>query len=159
MKGYKPRDPLSLHGVIAQAYSELGGVEAVSETVLTERTKNWLYVAATPDLEARKQARLTLDEAVSMTRSGANAFAAHFAYLAGAALIPLEAADTPAPDQADVVAHIARLGQEAGEAMAEVASAYADRKFSPHEVKRCRKEVLDVIAACHGILGVIGAAS
>ncbi|MEM9964973.1 MAG: hypothetical protein AAGC58_06465, partial [Asticcacaulis sp.] len=57
----KLRCPVSLHGVIAQAYDEVGGLDEVT-TVLPHRAKGWLYQSTNPDLEGRHQAKPTFED-------------------------------------------------------------------------------------------------
>lgn len=139
----KLRCPVSLHGVIARAYEQAGGVDEVT-TILPHRSKGWLYQSTNPDLEARHQAKPTFEDVRALTRAGATAFAADLARIAGMQLVPLHG---DGAGVADITASSAALMQEAGEALSEVAAAVADGEISPHERARMIAAVKDVSAA------------
>src|SRR5690606_24202419 len=72
-KPMKPRTPGSLHHALTRAINQVGGLPTAAD--LIQRQENWLYKAADPDVDERRKATLSYEEARTLTRSGAEALA------------------------------------------------------------------------------------
>lgn len=85
-KPMKPRTPGSLHHALTRAINEVGGLPAAAD--LIQRQENWLYKAADPDVDERRKATLSYEEARTLSRTGAMALAEDLALLAGGFFLP-----------------------------------------------------------------------
>lgn len=148
MTGFRPNKPRrygTVHAVIARAFDQLGGLEHASE--LLDRPADWLYAAADPDRERRKQANLTLDQARIMCRHGAVALAEDMATQAGGLFLP------PVPDTAPAAmqAALAAYATESGQAMAEIITRAADGVFDQADARAALPEIDDALRALMGL--------
>lgn len=144
----KPRKPGSLHAALSRAIHEVGGLEQAAE--LIQRSSNWLYTAADPDVERRKEAKLSYEEARALSRSGASGLAEDLALLAGGLFLP------PVPDTAPRALQeaVAAYAAESGQALSEIIQRAADGDFSRHDASVALKEVDEAIRALMSVRAI-----
>lgn len=118
----KPRRPGSIHKAIADAISQIGTLDDAAEVI--ERQPYWLYTAADPDVEKRKEAKLSYAEACRLAQAGGRALAEHLALEAGGVFIPAGVID-----QAALQAQLATFSAESGELVSETIRRIADGEF------------------------------
>lgn len=144
----KPRSHGSLHLALTNAINEVGGLAAAGE--LIHRGENWLYTAADPDVERRKEARLSYEDARTLCRAGATSLAEDLSLLAGGVFLP------PVPDTAPHALQlaVAAYAAESGEALAEIIRRAADGDFSQQDAAVSLKEIDDALRALMGIRAI-----
>lgn len=144
----KPRSHGSLHLALTNAINEVGGLAAAGE--LIHRGENWLYTAADPDVERRKEARLSYEDARTLSRAGATSLAEDLSLLAGGAFLP------PLPDTAPHALQlaVAAYAAESGEVLAEIIRRAADGDFSPQDATVSLKEIDEALRALMGIRAI-----
>gem|GEM_PF-561550 len=147
-KPMKPRTPGSLHHALTRAINEVGGLSAAAD--LIQRQDNWLYKAADPDVDERRKATLSYEEARAMCRAGATALAEDLALLAGGFFLP------PVPDTAPHALQmaVATYAAESGEALSEILKRAADGDFSPRDATASLKEIDDALRALMAIRSI-----
>jgi len=137
----KPRAPGTLHLALTTAINQVGGLAPAAD--LIQRSESWLYTAADPDVERRREAKLSYEEARTLSREGATALAEDLALLAGGVFLP------PPPDAAPhVLQHaLAAYASESGEALGEIIKRAADGDFSKTDAKCALKEIDEALRA------------
>lgn len=137
----KPRAPGSLHLALTNSINQVGGLASAAD--LIQRSESWLYTAADPDVERRREAKLSYEEARTLSRAGATALAEDLALLAGGVFLP------PPPDAAPhALQHaLATYAAESGEALAEIIKRAADGDFSKADAKHALKEIDEALRA------------
>lgn len=152
-KPVKPRAPGSLHHALTRAVNEVGGLTPASD--LLQRSESWLYTAADPDVERRREAKLAYEEARTLSRAGATALAEDLALLAGGVFLP------PVPDLAPAALQmaVASYAAESGEALAEIIRRAADGEFSKTDATASLKEIDDALRALMSIRAIATAAA
>lgn len=137
----KPRAPGSLHSALTRAINEVGGLAPAAD--LIQRSESWLYTAADPDVERRREAKLSYEEARTLSRAGAVSLAEDLALLAGGVFLP------PPPDTALHALQLAlsAYAAESGEALGEIIKRAADGDFSKADAKATLKEIDDALRA------------
>lgn len=138
-KPMKPRTPGSLHHALTRAINEVGGLSAAAD--LIQRQDNWLYKAADPDVDERRKATLSYEEARTMSRAGASALAEDLALLAGGFFLPPIPDTAPHALQMAVASYVA----ESGEALSEILKRAADGDFSRSDATASLKEIDDAL--------------
>lgn len=118
----KPRKPGSIHKAISDAIAQVGTLDEAAEVI--ERQPYWLYTAADPDVERRKEAHLTFAHACKLSGAGATALAEHLAHEAGGVFVPAGVID-----QAALQAQLATFSAEGGEMVSEIIRRAADGEF------------------------------
>lgn len=144
----KPRAPGSLHDALSRAIDQVGGLETAAD--ILDRNTDWLYSAADPNRERRKQARLSLEEARALSRAGATALAEDLALLAGGAFVPGCASADPVALQAAVGAYAA----ESGQVISEIIQRAADGVFDAVDAGVALREIDDAVRALMCVRGV-----
>lgn len=147
-KPMKPRTPGSLHHALTRAINEVGGLPAAAD--LIQRQENWLYKAADPDVDERRKATLSYEEARTLTRSGATALAEDLALLAGGVFLPPVAETAPHALQLAV----AKYAMESGEALSEIIRRAADGDFSQIDATASLKEIDDALRALMAVRSI-----
>jgi hypothetical protein len=147
-KPMKPRTPGSLHHALTRAINEVGGLPAAAD--LIQRQENWVYKAADPDVDERRKATLSYEEARTLTRSGATALAEDLALLAGGVFLPPVSETAPHALQLAV----AKYAMESGEALAEIIRRAADGDFSQTDATSSLKEIDDALRALMSIRAI-----
>lgn len=144
----KPRAPGSLHLALTRAINEVGGLTAAADVI--QRAETWLYTAADPDVERRREAKLSYEEARSLSRSGAIALAEDLALLAGGVFLP------PVPDTAPHALQmaVATYAAESGEALGEIIRRAADGDFSKQDASASLKEIDEALRALMNIRAI-----
>lgn len=137
----KPRAPGTLHLALTTAINQVGGLAPAAD--LIQRSESWLYTAADPDVERRREAKLSYEEARTLSRAGAAALAEDLALLAGGVFLP------PPPDTAPHALQMAlsAYAAESGEALGEVIRRAADGDFSKSDARAALKEIDDALRA------------
>lgn len=137
----KPRAPGSLHSALTRAINEVGGLAPAAD--LIQRSESWLYTAADPDVERRREAKLSYEEARTLSRAGAVGLAEDLALLAGGVFLP------PPPDTAPHALQLAlsTYAAESGEALGEIIKRAADGDFSKADAKATLKEIDEALRA------------
>lgn len=118
----KPRPPGSIHSAISTAITQVGTLDQAAE--LIERRPGWLYAAADPDIERRKEANLTFSHACRLAGAGGTALAEHLAHEAGGVFVPAGAID-----EAALQAQLATFSAESGELVSETIRRLVDGEF------------------------------
>lgn len=150
----KLRSPMSVQGVILAAFEQLGGTSG-AQVVLPHRKLDWLRASTNPDLVGtRHEAKLSYEEARTLTRCGALALAEDLAFLSGHALVPM--GDGSVGTSLDLMGSGANLMREAAEAIGLMSEAAADGKITPNERARLEAELLDVIRSAQAALKNLG---
>ncbi len=148
----KPRRHGSLHAALSRAIDQIGGLDDAAE--LIQRPSAWLYTAADPDVERRKQAKLSYEEARTLSREGATALAEDLSLLAGGVFLPPIPSTAPAALQAALAAYVS----ESGEAIAEVIRRAADGVFDRKDAESALKEIDEALRALMGVRALAAAA-
>lgn len=148
---FKPRRPGTLHHAATRAINEVGGLAATAD--LLQRSEGWVYTAADPDVERRREAKLSYEDARTLSRAGATAFAEDLALLAGGVFLP------PLPDCAPHALQmaVASYASESGEALAEIIRRAADGDFSQTDAEASLKEIDDAMRALMGVRAIVAA--
>lgn len=118
----KPRRPGSPHKALADAIGQIGTLEDAAAVI--ERNPGWLYAAADPDIERRKEAKLSYAEACRLVAAGGHALAEHMALEAGGVFVP-----GGVIDHAALQAQLAAFSAESGELVSETIRRVADGEF------------------------------
>ena len=152
-KPMKPRTPGSLHHALTRAINEVGGLSSAAD--LIQRQDNWLYKAADPDVDERRKATLSYEEARTLSRSGAVALAEDLALLAGGVFLP------PIADAAPKALQMALsvYATESGEALAEIIRRAADGDFSGRDAEASLKEIDEALRALMAVRDIAVATS
>ncbi|PLR28132.1 hypothetical protein SGCZBJ_03750 [Caulobacter zeae] len=155
MTGFRPTKPRrhgSLHAALSIAIDQVGGLEDAADII--QRSTNWLYTAADPDVERRKKATLSFEEARALSRAGATALAEDLSLQAGGVFLP------PAPDTAPaaIQAALASYAKESGEALAMVIQRAADGDFDRLDAEAAMKEIDEALKALMGVRALAVAA-
>lgn len=140
-KPTKPRQPGSLHHALTRAINEVGGLSTAAD--LIQRQDNWLYKAADPDVEQRRKATLSYEEARALSRAGAAALAEDLALLAGGVFLPPIGDVTPRALQITLSDYAA----ESGDVLSEVIRRAADGDFSKADATASLKEIDEALRA------------
>lgn len=144
MSGFRPTKPRrygSLHAALSRAIDQIGGLEEAAEVI--RRSTNWLYTAADPDIERRKKATLSLEEAIALGREGGVALAEFHALAVGGMFLP----PVPSTAPAAVQAALASYAKESGEALAEIITRAADGVFDRRDAEVALKEIDEALRA------------
>lgn len=144
MSGFRPSKPRrhgTLHAALVRSIDEVGGLDLAAE--LIQRSTNWLYTAADPDVERRKKATLSYEEARALSRAGATALAEDLALIAGGLFLPPIPTTAPAALQAA----LASYAKESGEALCELISRAADGVFCRRDAEAALKEIDEALRA------------
>ena len=147
-KPMKPRTPGSLHHALTRAINEVGGLPAAAD--LIQRQENWLYKAADPDVDERRKATLSYEEARTLSRTGAMALAEDLALLAGGFFLPPMPDDAPHALQMAVASYAA----ESGEVLSEILKRAADGDFSARDATASLKEIDDALRALMAVRSI-----
>lgn len=152
-KPVKPRTPGTLHHALTRAINEVGGLPAMAD--LIGRQENWVYKAADPDVDERRKATLSFEEARTISRAGATSLAEDLALLAGGVFLP------PIPDTTPHALQIAlaTYASESGEALADVIRRAADGDFSSSDARASLKEIDEALRALMTVRAIAVAAS
>lgn len=144
----KPRAPGTAAAALTRVYNEVGGIAVAAD--LIQRSESWLYTAADPDVERRREAKLSYEEARTLSRAGAGALAEDLALLAGGLFLP------PVPDTAPhaLQAAVAAYATESGEALGEIIRRAADGDFSPRDATAALKEIDDALRALMSVRAI-----
>lgn len=147
-KPMKPRRPGSLHHALTRAINEVGGLSAAAD--LIQRQEPWIYKAADPDVDERRKATLSYEEARTLSRSGAVALAEDLALLAGGVFLP------PVADMAPKALQMAlsTYAAESGEALAEIIRRAADGDFSQRDAQASIKEIDEALRALMAVRAI-----
>lgn len=150
----KLRSPMSLHGVVQSAFEELGGTSG-AQVVLPHRKPDWLRASTNPDLVGtRHEAKLTYEEARTLTRCGAMALVNDLALLSGHALVSL--GDAPMGTSQDLMESGVGLMRQAAEAIGLMSEVAAEGKITPNVRTKIEAELLDVIRSAQVALKNLG---
>jgi len=149
----KPRAPGSLHHALTRAINQVGGLPAAAD--LIQRQENWLYKAADPDVDERRKATLSYEEARTLSRNGATALAEDLALIAGGFFLPPIADTAPKALQSALATYAA----ESGEVMAEIIGRAADGDFSRGDATASIKEIDDALRALMAIRAIAASIS
>lgn len=144
MTGFRPTKPRrhgTLHAALSRAIDQVGGLEEAAEVI--RRSTNWLYTAADPDVERRKKATLSLEDAIALGREGGVALAEFHALSVGGLFLPPVPSTAPAAVQAALAAY----AKESGEALAEVISRASDGVFDRRDAEAALKEIDEALRA------------
>lgn len=149
----KPRQPGTLHHALTRAINQVGGLSTVAD--LIQRQDNWVYKAADPDVDERRKATLSYEDARTISRAGATALAEDLALLAGGVFLP------PVPDMTPHALQIAlsAYAAESGEAMSEVIRRAADGDFSRADATASLKEIDEALRALMTVRAIAVSAS
>lgn len=142
-KPYKPRRPGTVHAVITRAFDQAGGLDEVGE--LIRRDPKWCHAAADPDIERRRAATLSYEDARVLTRAGHGvvAFAEDLALLAGGVFLPPAPSTAPAALQQALAAY----STESGQAIGEIISRACDGVFDARDAQAALPEIDDALRA------------
>jgi len=121
-KPVKPRPHGSVHKALSDAVSQVGTLDEAAEII--ERQPYWLYTACDPDVERRKEAKLSYAEACKLAGAGGHALAEHLALEAGGVFVPMGVID-----QVALQAQLATFTAESGELVGEIIRRAADGEF------------------------------
>lgn len=148
MNPTKPRPAGTTPAVLIRAINQVGGLPAAAD--LIQRNESWLYAAADPDVDRRREAKLSYEEARTLSRAGASAFAEDLALLAGGLFLP------PVPDTAPQALQVAvaAYATESGEALGEIIRRAADGDFSPRDATAALKEIDDALRALMSVRAI-----
>ena len=155
MSGFKPTKPRPagcMQAALTRGIDQLGGLPEAAEII--QRSTNWLYTAADPDVERRKKATLSYEEARMMSRAGATALAEDLALLAGCLLLP------PIPPTAPCALQsaLASYAKESGEALSEIIQRAADGVFDRRDAQAALKEIDEALRALMNVRALAVAA-
>lgn len=147
----KPRRPFTTPHVLTRGVNEVGGLAVAAD--LIQRNERWLYTAADPDVERRREAKLSYEDARTLSRAGASAFAEDLSLLAGGVFLP------PLPETAPHALQmaVASYASESGEALAEIIRRAADGEFSQIDAQASLKEIDDAMRALMGVRAIVAA--
>ena len=100
--------------------------------------------------ERRREAKLSYEDARTLSRAGAGALAEDLALLAGGLFLP------PVPDTAPqaLQAAVASYAIESGEALGEIIKRAADGDFSPRDATAALKEIDDALRALMSVRAI-----
>jgi len=148
MKPYKPRAHGTLPLALTTTINQVGGLPAAAD--LIQRSESWLYAAADPDVDRRREAKLSYEEARTLSRAGATALAEDLALLAGGLFLP------PVPDTAPEALQmaVAAYAKESGEVLAEIIRRAADGDFSPRDATAALKEIDEALRALMAVRAI-----
>ena len=144
MKGFRPTKPRkhgSLHDALSRAIDQIGGLDEAADVI--QRKPGWLYTAADPDVERRRKATLSYEEARIMSRGGATALAEDLALLSGGVFLPPVPMAVPSAIQSALAAYAA----ESGQAIAEIIKGAADGTFCDRDAEAALKEIDEALRA------------
>lgn len=144
----KPRAPGTLHLALTRAINDVGGLAVAAD--LIQRSESWVYAAADPDVERRREAKLSYDEARTLSRAGAVSLAEDLALLAGGLFLP------PVPDTAPNALQlaVAAYAQESGDVLSEIIRRAADGDFSPRDAVAALKEIDEALRALMSVRAI-----
>lgn len=137
----KPRRPGSLHAALSRAIDQVGGLDEAADII--QRSNSWLYTAADPDVERRREAKLSYEEARTLSRAGASALAEDLALLAGGVFLPPVPATAPAALQQA----LASYAKESGEVLSEVIQRASDGTFDRRDAEVTLREIDEALRA------------
>lgn len=139
---YKRRRPGTVHDVITRAFDQAGGLDAAADMI--GRDPKWCHAASDPDVERRRAASLSYEEARTMSRSGeVTVFAEDLALLAGGVFLPPIPAAAPAQLQQALASYTA----ESGEAVSEIIRRISDGVFDQADARAALPEIDDALRA------------
>lgn len=144
MSGFKPTKPRpagSSYAAISRSFDQVGGLDTAADII--QRSPNWCYTAADPDVERRREAKLSYEESRMLSRAGATALAEDLALLAGGAFLPPIPATAPAALQAALAAY----AKESGEVLSEIILRAADGRFDRRDAEAALREIDEALRA------------